>query len=44
VIVFLRDLYNWLNCRNSKFHVDALIGLLFIAKVPGIVFYETACM
>ena len=43
VIIFLHDLYNWLNCKDSKFHVDTLIRLPFIAKMPGIVFFETAC-
>ena len=41
VIIFLHDLYNWLNCKDSKFHVDTLIRLLFIAKMPGIDLFET---
>ena len=39
VIIFLHDLYNWLNCMDFKFHVNTLICLLFIAKMPGIVFF-----
>ena len=34
-------IYNWLNCVDFKFHVNTLICLLFIAKMPSIVFFKS---
>ena len=41
VVRFSHDLYNWLNCMDFKFHVNTLIRLLFIAKMPGTAFFES---
>ena len=36
--IFTMIVSNWLNCVDLKFHANTLIWLLFIAKMPGIVF------